>query len=91
MNGKSVRTRHHKEWDKKIKCITGGLTITPPTKGYWVSKEGETISERMIPVRIMCDDFDIELIADITASHYNQDAIMFYKISNEVTVKHYNK
>jgi len=89
MNDKPVRTKHHKEWDKKVKGITGGLTITPPGKGYWVNDKGETIHERMIPVWIKCSEKEIIKISDITAKHYNQDAIMFYKISDDVRIINY--
>lgn len=91
MNDNPVRTKHHKEWDKKVKKITGGLTITPPTKGYWISPDGETIRERMIPVRVMCTEEEINKISDITAQHYNQDAIMFYRISDDVRIISYDK
>jgi hypothetical protein len=33
-------TRYHRVWDSKVRAITGGLTILPPTKGQWVSPEG---------------------------------------------------
>ena len=83
MKGKPVRTRHHKEWDRKVKNISGGLTITPPSKGYWVNDSGETIKERMIPVKIFCTESEIRTISNITAMHYKQDAIMFYKAALE--------
>lgn len=91
MEDKPVRTKHHKEWDKKVKKITGGLTITSPGKGYWVDPNGETITERVIPVRIMCSEDAMNEIADITQKHYKQDAIMFYKISDDVRIINYNK
>ena len=91
MYGRPIRTHYHRLWDEKIKQIAGGLTITPPTKGYWISNEGKTIKEQMIPIRIMCTSDEIETIADITARHYNQDAIMFYKISDGVYINHYTK
>lgn len=91
MNEKPVRTKHHKKWDKLVKKITGGLTITSPGKGYWVDPNGNTIIERMIPVRIMCSEKEMEKISDITQKHYNQDAIMFYKISDDVRIINYNK
>lgn len=46
-------------------------------------------NERMIPVRIACEETDIEKIADLTASYYNQIAVMYYKISDYVKIKHY--
>jgi len=32
---KPIRTRHHKEWDKYIQSITGGLTILSSAQGKW--------------------------------------------------------
>lgn len=31
--GKPIRTRQHREWDRRVRLITGGLTILPPAKG----------------------------------------------------------
>lgn len=87
--GKPFRTRYHKVWDEKVRRITGGLTIIQPIKGQWISSEGELFKERMIPVRIACSQEQIDKIADITAEYYNQKAIMYYLISEEVTIKNY--
>lgn len=62
----------------------------PPIKGQWVS-EGELFAERMIPVRIATTQENIEKIADMTAKFYEQLAVMYYKISDEVTIKHYKE
>lgn len=83
------RKRYHKLWDKQVRDLAGGLTILTPVKGQWVSTSGELFSERMIPVRISCSKEIIEKIADLVASHYNQKAVMFYRISDDVTIKHY--
>ena len=32
-NEKPIRTKHHKEWDKYVRKISGGLTILTPGKG----------------------------------------------------------
>ena len=88
-NGRPFRTRFHKVWDKKVREITGGLTIHGPVKGQWVSKDGELFAERMIPVRIMCNEDQINTIADMTAKYYEQKAVMFMKISDDVRIKHY--
>lgn len=90
-NGKPIRTRFHRVWDRKVRSIAGGLTILNPAKGQWTSVTGELFAERMIPVRIMCSADDIDAIADYTATHYNQLAVMFYKISDDVKIKHYAK
>lgn len=88
-DGKPIRTRYHRVWDKKVRDITGGLTIIPPIRGQWISSDGELFSERMIPVRIACTAEQIEQIADISAEYYKQKAILYYLISEEVTIKNY--
>lgn len=86
---KYYTTRHHRLWDKRIREITGGLSICAPIKGQWVSPDGNLFSERMLPVLIACNATQIEEIADFTAKHYEQLAVMYYKVSDEVHIKHY--
>jgi hypothetical protein len=88
-DGKPVRTRFHRVWDNKVREISKGLTILNPAKGQWISPDGELFEERMIPVRVACTSEEIVKIADMTAAYYNQKAVMFYKISSEVHIKHY--
>lgn len=88
-NGKPFRTRYHKVWDKKVKEISGGLTILTPTiKGEWISKDDETFVDRTIPVRIYCSEEDMEKIASFTIKYYEQLAVMYYCISDKVIIKH---
>lgn len=87
--GKGVRTRHHKEWDKVVRKISGGLTILSPSKGQWVS-EGTLYEDRVIPVRIVCTRKQIEKIIDFTASHYKQLAVLAYVVSSEVIYKEFS-
>lgn len=87
--GKPIRTRQHREWDTRVRRIAGGLTVFAPAKGQWVCPAGELFKERMIPVRIMCTAEEIEDIAFITAMFYDQKAVMFYCVSDEVQVIHY--
>lgn len=87
--GRPVHTRHHRVWDQRIREIAGGLTILTPTRGQWLTHDGTLLVERMIPVRIACTRKQMEKIADLTAEHYCQKAIMFYRISDEVEIKHY--
>lgn len=84
---KPFRTRHHKAWDAKVERISGGLTVLTPGKGTWVH-DGNTHRERMIPVRIMCSAAQIDRIIDITLEHYDQLAVMAYKVSSEIILKH---
>lgn len=89
--GRPIRTRQHKSWDKEVVKISGGLTIDMPSKGQWINPDGRMFSERMIPVKIMCSEQEICQIADFTAKFYDQEAIMFYRISDKVVIKHYKE
>lgn len=82
-SGKPIRTRHHKEWDKVVRKIAGGLTLLKPVEGQWVSNN-ILYEDRVIPVRIVCTDKQIKRIMKFTISHYKQLAVMAYEISNNV-------
>lgn len=83
-DGRPIKTRYHRIWDKKVQEITGGLTVQPPAKGKWTDpKQGDVYVERMIPVMIRCTKLQIEKIAEITMDYYEQLAVMYYKISEE--------
>jgi hypothetical protein len=90
-DGTPIRTRFHREWDRRVRRISGGLTVLPPARGQWLSPSKQLFEERMIPVRIACTRKQIETIADMTAAYYRQQAVMFYKISDEVVIKHYGE
>ena len=89
-NGKPFHLKHHRVWDEKVLAIAGGLTIIFPQKGKWVSNDKKLFAERMIPVRIACTQEQIQIISDLTAKHYEQLAIFFYKVSDEVEVVNYD-
>lgn len=82
---KPIRTKHHKEWDKRIINITNGLTILEPGKGKWFFNN-VTYQEKVIPVLVMCDENLIEEIIDITIQHYRQKAVMWYIVSDKVNI-----
>lgn len=88
-DGKPLRTRFHRVWDSKVREMAGGLTVLSPVKGQWVSPDKELFSERMIPVRIACTEAQIDRIADMTAEYYDQLAVMYYRIADNVVLKHY--
>lgn len=88
-NGIPYRTRHHQEWDKRVRRISGGLTILPVSKGQWVSPEGELFAERMIPVRVVASEKQMAEIIKITFHHYpDQIAVLAYQISNQVMLRY---
>ncbi len=81
---------HHKIWDNFVLNISGGLTILRTGKGQWICPEGKLFKDRIIPVRIACTHDQIEEIIDFTIKHYNQEAVMCYKLSPEVIIKYKN-
>ncbi len=83
---KPVKTRHHRVWDKYVRRISGGLTIFTPVKGQWVDN-GQLYLDRMIPVRVICTEKQINDIIDYSLKHYRQLAILAYKISDTVILK----
>jgi len=85
--GKPVRTRHHKEWDKYVRKVSGGLTIFKPAKGQWIAPGTDDLyDERVIPVRIACTATQIKKIMKFTIRHYKQLAVMAYVISDCVII-----
>ena len=91
-NGKPVRLKHHQAWDAKVRAIARGLTIMVPTvKGEWISLDGELFIDSTIPVRVSCERGHIEEIMDMTAAHYRQKAVMAYKLSDDVLIRHYEQ
>jgi len=80
-DGKPIRTRHHREWDKRVRAISDGMTILKPGKGQWVHND-ELYEDRIIPVRIFCTHAQITAISQITIEHYEQLAVMYYQLSD---------
>ena len=82
--GKPYRTRFHKVWDENVRLITNGLTVLKPVKGQWINETGTLFEERMIPVRVAATKEQMDEIAKMTIKFYEQEAVMFYKVSDEV-------
>lgn len=87
-DGRPIKTRFHRVWDEKVRAISGGLTIMPPSKGQWKSPEGSLFVERMIPVRIVATEKQIDQIIDMTLAYYEQLAVLAYKLSDVVKLKY---
>lgn len=82
---KPIRTRHHKRWDEFVRKVSGGLTLMTPAKGQWVF-DSSLFEERVIPVRILCTDEQMDKIITFSLAHYRQKAIMYYVVSNECKI-----
>ena len=77
----------HKDWDYKVRDIAGGLTINKRSRGMWQSPmTGKMFEEKMIPVTILCTKGEIEKILLMTIAHYDQYAVMCYKISDDIMI-----
>jgi len=88
MGDNPVRVRHHRNWDAYVRGLAGGLTLLTPAKGQWVCHEtATTIEERVIPVRVSCTRKQLDLIIDFTLRHYRQEAVMAYRLSQEVVLR----
>ena len=79
---------HHKEWDEFVKDISGGVTIMKTAKGEWLSPTGVLYIDRMIPCRIACSWEQLSVIIDFTIEHYKQEAVLAYKISDDVILRY---
>lgn len=77
---------HHKKWDAMVREIAGGLTVYRSAHGEWVSPTREVFTEKMIPVRVACTEAQLQEILKITVEHYEQEAVMAYKIAAEVVM-----
>ena len=89
--GKTYPIQKHWDWDEFVKKISGGLTIHRVAKGQWVNPQGILFKDKMIPVRIMCTEEEIEKIIQFTISHYNQEAVLAYEISTNVKLRYKDK
>lgn len=86
-DGRPYRARFHRVWDRKVREISGGLTLFKPVKGQWLSSDGELFDERMIPVRFIGTEEEKDLLVDFTAVYYDQLAVLAYKIATNVTMR----
>ncbi len=89
-DGMKVPLFHHRAWDERVRKIIGGLTILKSAKGIWESPSGEIFQEEMIPVRVACTELQVNAIIDITIAHYDQIAVMAYRVSDYVIIKNRN-
>jgi hypothetical protein len=85
-DGEEVDVSTHRVWDKRVRSITGGLTINKSAKGHWVSPDGEIVVEKVIPVNFSATEDQKNKIMAMTCLFYDQDAVMCYKIGTDVVI-----
>jgi len=79
---------YHREWDKKVREIAGGVTILRTARGHWISPDGRVFAEEMIPVRVYCNEPAIDDIVQLTLEYYDQEAVFAYQVSSNVKLVH---
>jgi hypothetical protein len=82
--GNEFSLSYHREWDSKVRELTGGLTIMKTAKGQWCSTSGQIFVDETIPVRVACDREILNKILAMTKVYYNQEVIFAFKVSEEV-------
>jgi len=85
-NRKRFRISFHKNWDREVEKVSGGLTILRTAKGRWINPDKRLFVDEMIPVRISCSEKDIEKIMNFTLKYYNQESVFCYLVSDKVKI-----
>ena len=82
--GVLVPLAHHRDWDCRVRTISGGLTIMHASRGQWMNPDtGKLVAEKMIPVRFVATRRQFTKIVDFTLHHYRQHTVFAYKLSDE--------
>lgn len=82
--GTEYSPEHHREWEKKAKGVSRGITFLGSARGSWESPQGKVFDEQMMPVRVRCTTDDIKKICDYTLEHYSQETVWAYEISSNI-------
>ena len=84
-NKKKYSVKHHRVWDKKVREVSGDITILKPAKCQWINPSGKMFEDEMIPARLLCSEKNMAQIVEFTMNHYNdQEAILVYVVSEDV-------
>lgn len=62
---------------------TSGLSILPNLQGFWEEK-GKIYEDINTPLRVICTGEDIKRFANTAKEHFDQLAILYYQISDNV-------
>ena len=85
-NGKKIKKKKHRKWDRKVSEIAGGLTLFKAKKGRWLH-QGTMCCEKMIRVKIAAEPFQMRRIVSITKEFYKQKAVMNCIITEKVFIE----
>lgn len=82
--GIDFSVEHHRKWEGHVKEISGGITLLGTAHGQWVSPQGRTFDEPVIPVRVRATREEMVRIGHYTATHYDQERVWLYRIADEI-------
>ncbi len=83
-DGEEFSVDHHQAWDARVLRISPGMTLFKRAQGIWINAAGKRYREGMIPVQVACTREQIAAIIQLTLTHYDQEAVIAKKISDEV-------
>lgn len=87
---KYLKSKQFNLWQQLIHEISGGITILSTAKGTWISPNGELLNDAMIPVRFIATETEAQTIAELSLVYFEQQAIMYYKISDQPLIIYKN-
>lgn len=88
--GRDFAPEDHKTWEAAVLAVSGGWTTHATARGAWtVPEDGRVQEEDMRPVDILCTKAQIDSIAAMTARHYGQKEVLFWKVADEQEVTLY--
>lgn len=86
--GHKIPVEHHRNWDSKVRSISGGLTILRAMRGQWLFRD-KLFEEKVIPCRILATREEMDKIVAMTLDHYHdQHCILAYQLSSEVILRY---
>lgn len=89
-DGTPVTEKDHRIWRSSLEAI-GVHQFLAPGAVPWIVNEPHLVGVRMIPFRVACTQEQITQVANLTASYFGQDAILLYRVSDDVTLIRYDR
>lgn len=81
-----LKTKQFTLWQELVHDISGGITILSTAKGTWISPKGDLLKDAMVPIRFIATEVEAQTIAELSLVYFEQQAIMYYKISDQPVI-----
>lgn len=89
-DGTPVTEKDHRIWWSSLEAI-GAHQFLVPAAMPWFVNEPHLVGVRMIPFRVACTREQITKVANLTATYFGQDAVLLYRVSDDVTLIRYDR